>query len=170
MKIVASLAWWLLLHAAHLAADPAVEILKPPHQSVVRRQSVEIEVAIHSMQVPMHGFGRLSIDGIHFSDVTRPHLSFIVADERVMAEGVHTLQVSLFRADGHPLVRSSSHPDLNLTLHDLSFCDTRSSSWSNLRLLLVWHPPIDPVPHISNRAWPQRLSSNLRATSSLLRS
>ncbi len=96
--------WLLLLHDALLAAQYNVEFLKPSHESVVRRQSVEIEVAIHGLQVPSEGFGRLTIDGLHFSDVTRPHLSFIVADERVMAEGVHTLQVSLFRADGHPLV------------------------------------------------------------------
>eukprot|EP00961_Rhodomonas_salina_P066459 892690-Rhodomonas_salina.1 len=94
----------LLLQSMVMAGQLSVEILKPSHESVVRRQSVEIEVAILSMAVPAEGFGRLIIDGFHFSDVRQPHVSFIVADERVMGEGVHTLQVSLFHADGQPLV------------------------------------------------------------------
>lgn len=57
----------LMLVAAFILAaagqEQGIEILHPRANSVVRRQSVEIEVVVRGLQVPLEGYGRVLVDG-----------------------------------------------------------------------------------------------------------
>ena len=56
----------MLVAAFILAAagqEQGIEILHPRAHSVVRRQSVEIEVVVRGLQVPLEGYGRVLVDG-----------------------------------------------------------------------------------------------------------
>ena len=48
---------------AAAAQGGQIEILHPLADSVVRRQSVEIEIQISGLQVPLEGYGLVQVDG-----------------------------------------------------------------------------------------------------------
>jgi len=110
----------LLLAVAAASQGSHIEILHPLAESVVRRQSVEIEIQISGLQVPLEGYGLVQVDGrtircarlchssgLHMyadrclpsSDVRLAHQSIIVADD-TLGEGVRTITALLVSPDG----------------------------------------------------------------------
>jgi hypothetical protein len=69
--------------------DPSasMKIERPRHHSVVRTQSVQIEVINEG---PAH-FAILELDGRKIAEFRERHVSLILADEQGMNEGIHNV-------------------------------------------------------------------------------
>lgn len=102
------------------AAVVKLRILRPEHHSVVRRQSVEVEVS----SPPLDGGGgdaqghevTISIDGKRIANVPGGgRFSVVLADEG-LAEGVHEVTASMWKGGRLEEVTSSSHQAFPCTM------------------------------------------------------
>jgi hypothetical protein len=90
------------------AFEPWARIHQPQHLSVVRRQSVELDVESNFLDAAEHGSLWIYVDGRIVSQVRQSRISIILADEDTIQEGVHEVRAVFKEASGHDLVRALS--------------------------------------------------------------
>ena len=111
---------YCLLLVGGVLLDAAVLIEKPQPFSVVRTQSVEVEVAVDESALLRGAMAYLELDGRYISEVPVPHISFILSDEQGMSEGIHNVTVVIQRpsSSDDPAAPSDSSSPLVICLGD----------------------------------------------------
>jgi hypothetical protein len=77
----------LFLSSCTNPSASTLKIERPQHHSVVRTQSVQIEIINEG---PAH-FAILELDGRKIAEFRERHISLILADEQGMSEGIHNV-------------------------------------------------------------------------------
>lgn len=93
----------LLLYSCPSCSAQGVRIIKPAHYSVVRTQSVEID--IESDFCSIGGLVVITLDGTSVGQIAQSgRVSLILADEAVVGEGVHEVNAAVLNAEGKVVV------------------------------------------------------------------
>jgi hypothetical protein len=119
---------------------PWAEIHQPKNHSVVRRQSVEMDIEsnIEEFSHDVDGVLAISVDGKIITQIRQNRISVILADEAAIQEGVHEVRAVFRYRSGHDVVCECAQCRVLYVHHYVGFVCSRTLKY---RPTLLTHIP-----------------------------